>query len=587
MRNNFTPYPWILNAISKRVQTQKTGQKDFLANCCPGSGKTVFGVLAAEQDLKANKAQFVIICTPSTAVNAQWIKKFHEVSNVQISGSDKNPWRPGKNGEFTIPDGFQGATLTYSALGIHFEELKKFAEKVPVVVIFDENHHLGLTLSWGNAAQAAFENAAQRLHLSGTVFRADVKIPFIRYGFNKEGKEVSQHDFAYKYSDAVRDKICRMMSFPNYGGVVKGKYGSDNFEYDFKDELTDRQSAVRLRACLSKDDDKNLPDFLQNILEEANEHLSFVRQSQPNAGGLVVAMDHKHAKKIKYFLESLGETPELIISENGVGQLEIEKFAKSNHRWCVSVQMITEGVDIPRLRVGVYATNITSWLRFLQIIGRFARHQKIDQPNDTSWLYIPKDPNIWGMAGKILEEVEVGLDERKKKDGDNDNDGDGNDRKTLETTDSESRHDGNTISGLNLTAAEINFAKSLIKNIGLKGVTPESFAMEIRRAKTETETGTQRVVVPVVESENDSESSIPRQYQYDKIRKECGKLVKKLVVAKYGETTNFDDWKKYTIEVEVAWQNLGFPNVKESSVEDLEKKHRWLQEQLRRYKKKE
>ena len=49
------------------------------------------------------------------------------------------------------------------------------------------------------------------------------------------------------------------------------------------------------------------------------------------------------------------------------------RFAAGPTPWLVAVRMVSEGVDIPRLRVGVYATTTTTELFFRQAVGRFVR----------------------------------------------------------------------------------------------------------------------------------------------------------------------------------------------------------------------
>ena len=59
--------------------------------------------------------------------------------------------------------------------------------------------------------------------------------------------------------------------------------------------------------------------------------------------------------------------------------------------WIVAVNMVSEGVDIPRLRVGVYATAAKTPLIFRQIVGRFVRTIP-GRPAEPSWLYLPGRP---------------------------------------------------------------------------------------------------------------------------------------------------------------------------------------------------
>lgn len=58
--------------------------------------------------------------------------------------------------------------------------------------------------------------------------------------------------------------------------------------------------------------------------------------------------------------------------------------------------MLSEGVDIPRLRVGVYASNIRASLYFHQFCGRFAR--VMESRNERSFIFMPADPELEAIA---------------------------------------------------------------------------------------------------------------------------------------------------------------------------------------------
>jgi superfamily II DNA or RNA helicase len=66
------------------------------------------------------------------------------------------------------------------------------------------------------------------------------------------------------------------------------------------------------------------------------------------------------------------------------------------------VRMVSEGVDIPRLRVGVYATTTTTELFFRQAVGRFVRWTR-GVPKQRSYLFIPDDARLRARAFQIAE----------------------------------------------------------------------------------------------------------------------------------------------------------------------------------------
>ena len=59
----------------------------------------------------------------------------------------------------------------------------------------------------------------------------------------------------------------------------------------------------------------------------------------------------------------------IVTSETEGASERIARFAAGSGRWLVSVLMVSEGVDVPRLRVGVYATTARTELFFRQVVG--------------------------------------------------------------------------------------------------------------------------------------------------------------------------------------------------------------------------
>jgi superfamily II DNA or RNA helicase len=171
------------------------------------------------------------------------------------------------------------------------------------------------------------------------------------------------------------------------------------------------EAARRLRTALDPDG-----DWMGQVLREADATLSRVRSDgHPAAGGLVVASDQEHARAIALRLgEVAGEKPEIVMSDEPEASARIAAFSASDRRWLVSVLMVSEGVDIPRLRVGVYATAARTELFFRQVVGRFVRRTPAPA-RQMSYLLLPADERLKRLAFQIEEErrhaVELGADE--------------------------------------------------------------------------------------------------------------------------------------------------------------------------------
>jgi superfamily II DNA or RNA helicase len=256
---------------------------------------------------------------------------------------------------------------------------------------------MGEQAAWGQSTVRAFERARFRLLLSGTPFRSDnTPIPWV--GYDDDG--VSRADFAYGYTDALLDGVCRPVTFHTYGGDMEWMSDGRRRRADFSVALPAAEAARRLRTALDPDG-----DWVTEVLRDAHAQLSALRAgAHPDAGGLVVAGDKAHADQLANRLAAItGERPEVVTSDAADASRRIHRFAAGSASWLVSVLMVSEGVDIPRLRVGVYATSARTELFFRQVVGRFIRRTAAP-PEQMSHLFLPSDPALKRLAAQIEEE---------------------------------------------------------------------------------------------------------------------------------------------------------------------------------------
>jgi len=281
---------------------------------------------------------------------------------------------------------------TYQQVASSPDALQPYARDA--MVILDEIHHAGDDRAWGASVRLAFEESARRLSLSGTPFRSDtLAIPFVNYV-----GDVARPDFEYGYADALADgRVVRPVYFPRINGFMEwiapdGSAASASFD----DALDRVASSQRLRTALSLDG-----EWLAAVLVQANERLTTLRRQQENAAGLVIATDQDHAHGIVELLKyRCGVRASVAVSDDPRSSVRIARFAASNDPWIVAVRMISEGVDIPRLRIGVYATTTTTELFFRQAVGRFVRWTR-GVPRQKAYLFIPDDPRLRVFAAQI------------------------------------------------------------------------------------------------------------------------------------------------------------------------------------------
>ena len=369
--------------------------KSFLASATPAAGKTTFGLHIAHRMLSAGFASRVVVAGPTTHICRQW------AADAGRYGIDLEPNRPNADGPESAD--FHGIAVTYQTIAAGPGTHRQAAERRPTLLIADEPHHMGDQAAWGVRTQSAFEGARFRLLLSGTPFRSDNSaIPWVTY--DEEG--VSRADHVYSYPQALVDRVCRPITFLPYDGEMEWLSDGRVRSADFDLALPAAESARRLRTAL-------LPEgeWMGEVLRDGNARLSGVRAAgHPDAGGLVIASDQDHARAIAARLAAVaGEEPELVMSDEPGASRRIAEFASSDRRWLVSVLMVSEGVDIPRLRVGVYATAARTELFFRQVVGRFIRSTPTPR-RQMSYLLMPADPRLKALAREIELERRHALD---------------------------------------------------------------------------------------------------------------------------------------------------------------------------------
>jgi superfamily II DNA or RNA helicase len=389
--------PWQHQALEKFNASERD---DFLAVATPGAGKTTFALTAASQYLAGTRGRRLVVVAPTQHLKTQWSDA------AARFGLHLDPAWSAREG--TLPGDVHGIVTTYQQVATSSVELSRLA--AGAFVIFDEVHHAGDDRAWGTAIMAAFANAGRRLSLSGTPFRSDVTpIPFVTYHLDE-----AQPDFEYGYGDALADRgVVRPLFFPRIGGFMEW-VAPDGAQVaaTFEDDLTRDLANQRLRTALSLEG-----EWMSTVLAQANERLQTLRQVHPEAGGLVIAMDQTHATGIAELLRKLGTRAVVAVSDDPGASDRIARFSESSEPWIVAVRMVSEGVDIPRLRIGVYATNTSTELFFRQAMGRLVRWTR-GVPRQRAWCFLPDDPRLRSHADSLATQRRHSLAKRRRDDDD-------------------------------------------------------------------------------------------------------------------------------------------------------------------------
>jgi superfamily II DNA or RNA helicase len=366
-------------------------RRDFLLVATPGAGKTTYALTVAAELLARREVAFLTVVTPTEHLKHQWAAAAARFG-IAIDPAYRNA--QGRAGA-----DFAGVAVTYAQVAAHPALHRQRTENRRTLVIFDEIHHAGDALSWGDAVKEAFDPARRRLALTGTPFRSDANpIPFVTYLDEAGGGKRSASDYVYGYGPALEDGVVRPVIFLAYSGEMRWRTrAGDEITATLGTPMTKDQIAQAWRTALDP-----AGEWVSRVLEAADKRLTEVRRGMPDAGGLVIAGDHEDARAYAALLRGLtGKRPVVVLSDDKTASRKISAFASSDERWMVAVRMVSEGVDIPRLAVGVYTTSVSTALFFAQAVGRFVRARR---RGETASVFLPSVPILLSYAAELEAE---------------------------------------------------------------------------------------------------------------------------------------------------------------------------------------
>ena len=413
---------WQIDGLQKLKSNYLEGKDSFIADVCPGGGKTLFAAYAAKWLFDNGICDLVITVSPSKKIRHQWHDEFNAVGfNVKetVDGAAFKSLRIDG-----ISSGINGFAMTWSMLPDLAETITLLCENHKVLFIGDEIHHAGKDdnerLKWGEEIYHAFDSAKFKIGLSGTLFRSDnALIPFLDYS----NKGSSEPDIVFDYSQALSreecngDPVVRHAFFHKITGFVNVSsemFGSESVKLDLLDESIDQDGrfmSMRLSRLLEFES-----GFIQEMLYEAHARLLDLRDRYNYPyGGLLLAKTQKEANKIAVWMAAnlkdkngLPIKPRMSTGIADADNTVLNAFTHSESHWLISIRKVAEGVDIPRLRVLVYASNITQRLFFMQALGRVIRLLKgIDyEDQSTAFIYIPEEFRVMEIVHSIQKSIQ-------------------------------------------------------------------------------------------------------------------------------------------------------------------------------------
>lgn len=382
---------WQTECIQLALDNYTQGRKHFLTLATPGAGKTIMASALSKAMLEQDLIDLVICFSPSSVVCIDFSQTLKEVVGERFDGLL----------------GSKGQSLTYQSMQYLNGDFWMLFQKYRILTIFDEIHHCsGSNIenanAWGEQIILNVQDCAEfTIALTGTPWRSDTA-PIVLSQYSSNANKI-HCDYVYGLSEAIRDSVCRIpqiIAIDNDNISVNNGGDSKTF-CSFKDLLS--QSAFPYQEIVQN---KQIILYLVGL---ANEKLNQLRTTNPEAGGLIVATSVDHANHItKILAEDFTETATVITYREDEPTKLIHQYRYSNTKWVISVGMISEGTNIPRIQVCCHLTNIKTEMHFRQILGRILR--RTNAPNQEAFLYMPSEPKLVEYAYRVAQDVPLEAD---------------------------------------------------------------------------------------------------------------------------------------------------------------------------------
>jgi len=407
---------WQEEAQRKAMQWLIEDRQDrhFLINAAPGAGKTLVSCAIAKSLLDLGEIDRVVVIAPRSEVVNQWADDFRRVTGRHMS-------------KVTARDGDIGALgmdicATWAAVQGLLDGFQAVCRTANALVICDEHHHAAVRAAWGDSADGAFADARFVLVLTGTPIRSDgARSVWLAYDDAGAIDHPEDGTYTLNYGDAVDLGYCRPVTFHRHEGrftvdlddghkvQVSGQKGAELPKELSRIPGLQRALDFYRLACTpqygSGTKTPLLTGYQATMIEWAGQKLTDLRQRMPEAGGLVIAPSIEMAEYMVRLIEAIeGEAPILVHSQMPNPEGKIRAFRNTHKRWLVSVAMVSEGVDIRRLRVLVYLPHALTELAFRQAVGRVVR---TNGPQDDTRAYVvmPSFDTLESYARRVEEEM--------------------------------------------------------------------------------------------------------------------------------------------------------------------------------------
>ncbi|PKF78723.1 diguanylate cyclase [Vibrio sp. vnigr-6D03] len=377
---------WQSECSDKALEKYSKNLPHFFCQATPGAGKTVLAANIASRLLQNKMVDLILCFSPSLAVSDGIKKTFSSILDCTFNGGM----------------GAIGQSLTYQSIQFLNDEFWQTLKNHRVFVVFDEIHHCsGSEIEnaniWGQQVLTKIQGLATfTLVLSGTPWRSD-SLPIVLGEYSDPDGQLLV-DYQYTLKQAIDDCVCRapkIVLIDNEHLSVTSNEKMESFSSIL--EMLKKTKASYQSVIHNQ-------EAMEYLLGLGCERLAKVRLDSPTAGGLVVAASVQHAQAIKEIIsQKFGQTVSIVTYRHEEPLAEIERYRQSDAQWIVSIGMISEGTDIPRLQVCCHMSSVKTELYFRQVLGRILRVNS--STSQQAWLFTFAEQSLIQIAERVEEDI--------------------------------------------------------------------------------------------------------------------------------------------------------------------------------------
>jgi superfamily II DNA or RNA helicase len=339
-----------------------------------GSGKTIGTGAICSKMIALHGVTNIVIVSPTKNVQKSWAEVLSRKFNLDIRVPQSNAELAG------LRHGAEcGYSTTYASVESSPIIHRRLAGSKKTLLVLEECHHIGFDIygnptKWAEKILEAFFGVADYvILLSGTPGRTDGgKIPFAEYDENEKLKM----DYAYSYGRAVDDGVVRRASCLPVNAKVDVELEGEIYSSSTAEDKSSLRTIVEREALGLSGFNDLKGSGAWHIIARATEELDRIRKTHPRAACLVVCDDINHANQVADMIRRSGRSVVVVHGDVPSAQKHIESLVADGAggpEFIVAVQLIAEGVDIPRIRVVALLTRRATDLALTQIMGRAVR----------------------------------------------------------------------------------------------------------------------------------------------------------------------------------------------------------------------